>query len=280
KAGQDACLRGLDLFIEEGIEGGVVLLPEGLDPDSCIREEGKERFVRRIEGAQEFFDYKLDLLSRRYNDRQSQGLRRIAQEMLFSLSKIEDAILRDVYIRRLSERLRISQESLYLELEKISKKEKGRKRKEKEPISPSSFISSLEAKEERILLGLMFTEKKVFSLVKERLDPRMLRDTKVKRIIETLLCEEGEISVASLIERLREEIEGLDAFVSLSVSEAEKIAPERRGEVALECIGRIKEKEKQRRLLLLQEEISNAEKEESEELLNVLLQKYQKVLKE
>ncbi|RKY38568.1 MAG: DNA primase, partial [Candidatus Omnitrophota bacterium] len=40
KAGQDACLRGLDLFIEEGIEGGVVLLPEGLDPDSCIREEG------------------------------------------------------------------------------------------------------------------------------------------------------------------------------------------------------------------------------------------------
>ena len=46
KAGEAATLRGLDLLISEDMNVRIALLPKGLDPDSFVRKEGREKGLR------------------------------------------------------------------------------------------------------------------------------------------------------------------------------------------------------------------------------------------
>ena len=59
-AGRNAAWKALDsslVHLREGRQLRFLLLPEGHDPDSMVREEGREAFMRRVEMAQPFSEY-------------------------------------------------------------------------------------------------------------------------------------------------------------------------------------------------------------------------------
>lgn len=58
-AGQAATLRGLELLKQQDLEVRVVCLGNGMDPDDCIREFGKEGFEKLLDEALPLIDYKL-----------------------------------------------------------------------------------------------------------------------------------------------------------------------------------------------------------------------------
>jgi len=56
-AGAKAAERSLDALLQNDFIIRVVELPQGEDPDSLIRREGKEKFEKRVGNARDFFDY-------------------------------------------------------------------------------------------------------------------------------------------------------------------------------------------------------------------------------
>ena len=120
-AGLNASLRSLNAFLEESVCVEVVTLPPGHDPDSFVREKGDDAFRKVLTSAQDVFDFKLNALLAKYNKSDSLGLIKITNEMFEMLFAVKNAVLRDRYIRQLSERLAINEASLRAELQKRKK---------------------------------------------------------------------------------------------------------------------------------------------------------------
>ncbi len=125
-AGEAASLRGLDLAIEEGLEARIVSLPKGFDPDSFLRRFGPEGLKTKIREAQSLFDYKCKLLLSKHDAGSPEGKMRITGEMLPTLSRIKNDVLKKDYLHKLSQALVSSAEqslehSLQVEFNKAEK---------------------------------------------------------------------------------------------------------------------------------------------------------------
>jgi len=67
-AGEKAALRGLDILEENGLEVKVIVLPEGLDPDDVIKNEGAQAFKDNyLKKAMPLMRYKLEVLKKDYD---------------------------------------------------------------------------------------------------------------------------------------------------------------------------------------------------------------------
>jgi DNA primase len=119
EAGQAASLRGLDLLVSEGLFVKIASLPEGMDPDSYVRKHGSDGLLKIIDSAQNLFDYKLKLLLDKFNPAESEDKTKIATEMLPTIKRIENSVLRSDYIKRLSKALFVSEDDLLEEMEKV-----------------------------------------------------------------------------------------------------------------------------------------------------------------
>lgn len=117
-AGQSAIMRSLDLLIEEQMHVKVAQLSDGEDPDSFVRRFGPEEFLTRVNTADGLFDYKLKTLLKRFPERSAETRAKISAEMLTTIDKFSNAIIKDEYLKKLAQRLAVSHEALLQELKK------------------------------------------------------------------------------------------------------------------------------------------------------------------
>lgn len=133
-AGIHAALRGIDMFLEEGFNVKVVLLPDGEDPDSYAQSHDASEFIRYIESNQtDFIQFKLNLLSKEAGN-DSQKRIELVREIAHSISVIPDIITRRNYIRSCAMQLHVDEESLVKGAEALRRKkiEEDKKRQEEE----------------------------------------------------------------------------------------------------------------------------------------------------
>jgi len=119
EAGEAASLRGLDLLLSEELYVKIARLPEGLDPDTYVRTNSAEQFLKVIETADNLFDYKLKLLLKKLNPAETDDKAKITSEMLPTIKRVDNAVLRAEYIKKLSETLFISEDVMKEELSKV-----------------------------------------------------------------------------------------------------------------------------------------------------------------
>ncbi|MCR5050132.1 MAG: DNA primase [Paludibacteraceae bacterium] len=133
-AGIHAALRGIDMFLEEGFNVKVLLLPDGEDPDSFAQTHDAAFFIDYIEqNKTDFIKFKLDLLSQAAgNDPQKRN--DLVKDVAMSISVIPDIITRRNYIRECAMQLHVDEQSLILGTDKLrrNKLEEEKKRKEEE----------------------------------------------------------------------------------------------------------------------------------------------------
>jgi DNA primase len=103
EAGEAASLRNMDLFLGEGVNVYIAELPKGFDPDGYIRKFGTDDFIKLTKSSKNLFDYKLSKLSARFDIRTGHGKAAIAGEMLPTISRIENAVLRSNLVKKLAE---------------------------------------------------------------------------------------------------------------------------------------------------------------------------------
>lgn len=114
-AGIKAALRGLDMALEEGLNVRLVLIPDGEDPDSYVRQLGAEGFKAFIQdNKKDFILFLLDILLKDAGSditKKNDAVNRIA-ESLSKISKAEDFTKQQEYIRQCSEILKIDEYGL------------------------------------------------------------------------------------------------------------------------------------------------------------------------
>ena len=133
-AGIHAALRGIDMFLEEGFNVKVVLLPDGEDPDSYAQNHDSTEFIQYIKDNQtDFIRFKSALLSKEAGEDPFKRATLI-KDITSSIAVIPDMITRQVYIKDCAERLHMSEKVLTNEVIAIRKKraEERAKAKEKE----------------------------------------------------------------------------------------------------------------------------------------------------
>lgn len=131
-AGIHAALRGIDMFLEEGFNVNVVLLPDGEDPDSYAQSHDSTEFIRYIEeNKTDFIRFKSALLSKDAGDN-PQKRAALIKDITASIAIIPDIITRQVYIKDCSERLHMSEQVLTTEVVKLRRKKMEERRKQQE----------------------------------------------------------------------------------------------------------------------------------------------------
>lgn len=124
------------MFLEEGFNVKVVLLPDGEDPDSYAQHHDSTEFIRYIEEHQtDFIRFKSALLSKDAGD-DPQKRAALIKDITASIAIIPDMITRQVYIKDCAERLHMSEKVLTNEVINLRKKkiEERNKAKEKEEV--------------------------------------------------------------------------------------------------------------------------------------------------
>ncbi len=129
-AGIKAALRGIDMILKGGLNVRVLLFPDNEDPDSFSRKLGTSEFQKYLKDhTQDFVSFKASLYAKEAaNDpiRKAESIK----EIVSSIAVIPDPIKRSVYIQETSHLLKIGEQVLLSELNKILIQERRKNEKE------------------------------------------------------------------------------------------------------------------------------------------------------
>lgn len=111
-AGIQAMQRAMGILQGAGLEMALISLPEGEDPDSLLVKQGADAFKSLLQSAASPVDYIFGSACRKYDQSTPEGKKRIVNEILPVLKSLHDPILIDGYVKKVSEKLDVSESSI------------------------------------------------------------------------------------------------------------------------------------------------------------------------
>jgi len=162
-AGDSAARRGIEIADKEGLNIRVVELEKYKDPDEAAQKEPKY-YKEKIKRAIPFYDYLIDSAFKRFIGDTPESKKKIGEEIVPVLAKIENEIVKNHYIKKLAQRLEVDEEAILIQIKKyqaISPFVKA---------SPVSFKKQKSRQEllEEYLLALCFQSGKIEFLLDEQ----------------------------------------------------------------------------------------------------------------
>lgn len=119
RAGINAALRGIDILLEQEMNTRVLLLPEGEDPDSYVKANGKSGFETFVkEKSVDFLDFKLGQIHMELDMSDPQQKTVAIHEVAKTLSFIPDTVKMAVYMELAAQKLSIAPEVMQRSLNK------------------------------------------------------------------------------------------------------------------------------------------------------------------
>ncbi|GGG50318.1 DNA primase [Epilithonimonas arachidiradicis] len=142
-AGIKASFRSIDMLLSEGMNIRVLLFPDGDDPDSFARKHPQE-FVENFidKEAKDFIDFKAEILLKDAgNDpiRKAESIRDIVKSVAF----VQNALKREVYLKEVSSKFGLSEQSLFNELQiqtNVTQQQESKPRFEEKKATPKLEI--------------------------------------------------------------------------------------------------------------------------------------------
>lgn len=183
-AGRAAALRGLEILKKEDCKVKVLHVTDGKDPDEYIKKNGKSAFLKLIDGALPYGDYRLESLKAGFDlDRDEDKIdyiRKATREVLSQLSPVEQ----DIYTKKLAKELKIAESAIKMELLGNDSTEKThfvQRKEETEELAPD--ISPVE----KTLLRVMLTEESYIERLQQF--PEILESDFSRKMYQLLLEE-------------------------------------------------------------------------------------------
>ncbi len=274
-AGEIATLRSMDMLIEEGVNVKIVSLPKGLDPDALVRREGIDALKVGIRDARNLFDYKLEILKSRHNIKEAHGKTKIASEMLTTINKFDNAILRGEYIKRLAEEIKIPEHYIIEELRKLKPCVAVRL----EEAQPFKKASSGINPAEKLLIKFMLEESDLIEKIMQELSPADFSDmraAKVVSLMHDLFAQGKKIEPSILMNYFNEDDASQLVCESMFMPE---LAGQDREKAVNDCIARIKVQRLKSQREHLHIQIKSAQSLGDEQKLDSLIKEFHNLIK-
>lgn len=283
-AGEAAMIRSFDLLIEESLNVKVVRLSQDEDPDSFIRKFGVEKFQERIDQAESLFDFKLKYLMNKYSAESVEGRAKVSTEMLATINKFDNAIIKSEYIKRLAGILGIAQAALGIELEKISGQSVPRAgMRSASAVSTAAQKSDLRHEAirpvERDLLKLMLEEKELIPLTRQEVDLSDFQNEPVRRVLQKMfdMHDQGvEANLPALMSSFEDQTV-LQTISALMMSGDTLMGDKKR--IYGDCIQRLKQERLRSQRKHLLEQMHLAKNTGDSEKLDQLTQEFNQLIK-
>jgi DNA primase len=117
EAGRKALARSLELFLAGNVHAKAVILPDGHDPDDFVRTRGREKMEELVARALPMVDYYIEeILGGRGTLEEDRDKLR---EAVAFLCRIGDAVERNLFIKKVAEKLNVDQEVLKAEVRRV-----------------------------------------------------------------------------------------------------------------------------------------------------------------
>ena len=123
-AGQAAMKRGIDIALAQGMEVQLLELPDGEDPDSFVKQFGKESFDElKSKEALDFVDFLLLKADEEGRLKNPVQVGKVISEILEAIASIKESIQRQIYVQHLHQKTQQyrkgSDRELFTELERV-----------------------------------------------------------------------------------------------------------------------------------------------------------------
>ncbi len=202
-AGQAATLRSLDILNDMGCAVKVLSIPEGKDPDEFIRKNGADKFSKLANGAFSLLEYKIKTIKKEIDTSSTEGRILFLNKAADLLSKVDNSVEREMYIKKIAKEYEISEEAMFSEVIKKTKPKniaemrlKGapevnfQGKSEKGDEKENKLLHN-----ERFILSLVCTDNSIFKAIKDIFDINMFSFDENKKlagiITERLVSKKG-----------------------------------------------------------------------------------------
>jgi DNA primase len=114
-AGRNAAWKALQValpHLRDGRSARFLFVPDGEDPDSLVRSEGKDKFMKRLEEAQPLSDFFFDKLKQEVDINSLDGKAALSQMAMPMIHKVPKGVFRELMVGELSTITNLTSERL------------------------------------------------------------------------------------------------------------------------------------------------------------------------
>lgn len=184
RAGQSAAQRALFVLAPFNIQAFALTLPGGDDPDSFVKREGADAFRKLLATAKAAEDFLIDKLVSE-SDGSPRGKSGVIDELLPYARALSDAIVRDAFLDKLAQRLRVDKKHVFGRMKNALRRPEDSQAKGAETSRNPVAIGGLEESFLRILI----TKPELIVQAKQYVSPEILTDTLSAEIYSIILSE-------------------------------------------------------------------------------------------
>jgi len=273
KAGQEAAIRAGYIILKNNMEPKIICMPDGLDPDDWIQNEGPEPFKKEIQKASELIKFHWELSSKSFETEQNKI--DFVNKVILDLMNIENPLNLELAIKNLAEITGFNINSI-LQTIKIneSKKNKYKKRtitQKAEPVNQKNNIPAIEKE----LINFCFTnDLKLRTIIKNNLNTEWLESNLIKEIYKEIymhLSSEETVKPEIIMNELIDEnVRNLMAQLIFDDMEPNQ-------NIVIDCLCRIEKNTLQKNINQLRLTLKNENLNEKEKIKNLeKIAEYQK----
>lgn len=263
-AGLKAALRAVPLFLDELIEARVAILPTDHDPDSFVRQYGKDGLLSHLGKARRLPEFCFDELVKKHGT-SVEGKARIVQDLGQLVASLDDQHLqRTIFINHFSEKL-------HLEPEKLANAASVRKGPSKDKKLGKGIGTALPIKHRQLLEFLLSYPEYLPSFRQAGIE-EILSAAAGKMLLDLLIAQFEKYPDAGP-ESLLLHAEGeIKVLISKLLAAAPHYEEEKQKQIAAAMLAWLEQRSTQRKTQILTEKIHAAQRDNDEELLIRLLE--------
>jgi len=200
EAGVKAARRSIEVLLPTGIEVRVLLLPQGEDPDSLVKNQGPDAFLQRLENSLNFVDFLLQ--QENWSSATPEHRAEVSRVLKGWFGLIQDPVVRNSYQELASDRMSLKMRHLE-PISNVISHNYNPYPEETPAQAPPLQVPGFE----RRFAALVLYHPAVRGLSFQLLDPELLEQSRLGELIDhalVLLEDHAEIRAELLYDRLPE----------------------------------------------------------------------------
>lgn len=259
EAGLLAIKRAVEMAEKRELDVKVVRIEGGKDPDEVARKY-PNKWKEMVEGAVDVYEFVMTKALQKYDKNNVQGIKKITEEVVPFLSKIENSVVKEVWMRKFAERLGVDVGVVKDEVERVKG---GRKIQDRGSIQKKAeeLVENRSYKLTKRLIGGLLIRPEVRKQVKAWFEKTDLSGAMGKAL--RLIVEQTEENPVKFIQEVQPELREVFQEAYMTEGESENTTSKDVLEVAIQLVREvIREKKKK---LMKEMEIARKQGLESEE---------------